>query len=57
VSDLINTKQAAERLGKSPGTVTRLVRLGRLAPVLRGTGRTGSMWFDPEDIDAFAEAS
>jgi hypothetical protein len=54
---LLNTPQAAVRLGKSRSTITYYVRVGRLTPALRGEGRTGGFWFNAADVDALAEAS
>ena len=51
-TDLLSTKQTAERLGVSVSTVSRLVAAGKLTPVLRLEGKTGPMFFDPSAIAA-----
>jgi hypothetical protein len=52
---LLSTRQAAERTGKSVWTIARLVREGHLEPVLRVDGERGAMWFKAEDIEALAD--
>ena len=55
VNKMLNTQQVAKRLGKSPATINRAVRLGRLTPDLEGDGDTGARWYLPETIDAYVE--
>ena len=51
-SDLLSTRDIAERKGVAPTTVARWVNAGRLTPVLRLPGIRGAMFFDPADVDA-----
>ena len=54
-SDLLTTAQAAERLGVSVSTVSRLVAAGTLEPALKSYGLRGPMWFRAVDVDDLAE--
>ena len=51
-SDLLSTKQVAERRGVTVSAVSRWVTAGKLTPALKLEGRTGAMWFRPADVDA-----
>lgn len=53
-TDLITTRQAAERLGVTVSTVSRWAASGKLVPALRLEGLRGPMWFRPADVDALA---
>jgi predicted DNA-binding transcriptional regulator AlpA len=50
-SDLIPTREAVQRLGKSVSTICRMVANGELTPALRLDGLRGAMWFRPSDIE------
>lgn len=52
MTNLLTTKEAAERLGVTVYTVARYAREGRLTPALRLPGIRGAMFFQPEDIEA-----
>ncbi len=51
----IPTSEVADRLGRTVRQVHYLIEAGRIAPVLKGTGPRGPMFFDPADVDALAE--
>lgn len=51
-TDLISTKDIAERKGVNPTTVARWVKSGRLTPQLKLPGIRGAMFFSIEDVDA-----
>lgn len=51
LTELITTAQVAERLGKTPRTVQRMVASGALVPAATFPGKTGANLFDPSDID------
>lgn len=51
-SELLSTRQAAERHGVSVWTIARRVRDGDLEPALRLEGRTGAMLFTADAVDA-----
>ena len=53
-SDLLSTKQVAERCGVHVATVSRWVTSGKLTPALKLEGKTGVMLFRPADVDALA---
>lgn len=55
--ELVTTAEVADRLGCDVRTVHRMVRTGRLTPVQKLPGRTGSYVFSPADIDALAAAT
>jgi excisionase family DNA binding protein len=54
-SVLINTREAANRLGVTPRTIARMVERGVLEPKYRGSGRRGVFLFNARDIDQIAE--
>jgi excisionase family DNA binding protein len=57
-TDLLSTKQAAERMGVSVSTISRLVASRKLTPALRLEGKTGPMFFNQEDVEsAITEAA
>lgn len=47
---LLTTKEVAERLGVSVAKVHRLILKGDLKPVTKADGRTGSYYFDEDDL-------
>lgn len=51
---VLTSKQAADLLGCSVSTISRMVADGRLTPVLRIEGLRGPMFFDADDIAAAA---
>lgn len=52
---LLTTLQAAQILGKSHDTVTRLAAAGEIAAT-KMPGRTGSYIFTPESVEAYLHA-
>jgi DNA-binding transcriptional MerR regulator len=54
-SDLIPTKDVADRLGVTRRQVHYLIETGRLTPAIKGTGPRGPMFFDPAAVDALAD--
>lgn len=51
--DLLTTAQVAQKLGKSPRTVHRLVAAGRLVPAMTAPGgQHGAYLFSPEAVEA-----
>lgn len=54
-SDLLSTKQVAERRGVTVSTVSRWVASGKLRPLLKLEGKTGAMLFRPEDVDSLGD--
>jgi excisionase family DNA binding protein len=48
----LKTKEAAEYLGCSKSHIEKLVRSGKLYPLLVGKGK---WWFDIVDLDKFVE--
>ena len=50
----IPSAEACERLGIDRSTLSRWVAAGRITPTLRLPGATGSMLFDPADVDRIA---
>lgn len=51
---LLSTREAAKRLGMTPGTVNRLARQSKLEAIHQGPGIRGPRFFDPEVVAAFA---
>lgn len=54
---LLTTNEACERLYVSRSTLTRWVKAGRLRPVRKLPGRTGSFLFRLADVKALAGAA
>lgn len=52
---LLTVKDVAERLDVSIAKVHRLITKGALTPAAKADGQTGSLYFRPEDIDAYLE--
>lgn len=52
VHELLPTAEVATRLGKDVSTVLRMVKAGRISPVIKTPGLRGAYLFDPEDIAA-----
>lgn len=50
--DLIDTTEAARRVGVNRSTLTRWVGGGRIKPALVVPGYRGNFLFDPDDLDA-----
>ena len=50
-TELLTSRQAAERLEKDRSTISRWVAQGRLKVALRGTGVRGEQFFHPDDVD------
>jgi predicted site-specific integrase-resolvase len=48
--DYLTTREAAETLGIRSQTLLYHIQMGRISPVLRGSGRTGTMFFRPSDV-------
>lgn len=55
ISELLPTADVAARLGKDVSTVLRMVKAGRLTPVVKTPGLRGAYLFDPEDVAALLE--
>ena len=47
----IPSAEACERLGIDRSTLSRWVAAGRITPTFRLPGATGSMLFDPKDVE------
>jgi len=56
-TETVPTAEAAELLGVHPSTLTRWVARKKITPVLRGSGGTGEMFFDPADIKRLRDTS
>lgn len=54
MDSLIPTAEVADRLGRTVRQVHYLIEAGRLAPVMKGNGPRGPMFFDPTVVDALA---
>lgn len=54
MSDLLNTKQAAEIIGESVSTVTRLANKGKLRVHVKVPGLRGAMLFRRSDVERLA---
>ena len=52
---LLTTREAASRLRRTPDTVLRMIRDGRLSAV-KGPGRTSAYLIDEADIAAYLDA-
>lgn len=52
MADLIGTTEAAKRKGVDRTTFFRWVQLGHIKPVMKMSGKTGAMLFDPTEVDA-----
>lgn len=52
-SELLTTREVAERLDTTTSTVNRWVNAGKLAPTVNFPGQTGARLFDPKSVDAF----
>lgn len=48
--NLKTTAEVAKEVERSVATITRYVKAGRIAPVVRGDGIRGQMWFNPSDV-------
>ena len=48
---LLSTRDAAQRLGVSVPTVTKLARDGVLVPAAKAPGRRGAYLFDEHDVE------
>ncbi|MGQ7788749.1 MerR family transcriptional regulator [Nesterenkonia sp. K-15-9-6] len=55
MSDLLSTKQAAERIGKSPEAIRWHVKEGNLTPTVKMPGESGAYLFHPADVDALRQ--
>ena len=53
--ELIDTAEAAQRLGISRSTLTRWVSAGRIEPAFTVPGYRGNFLFDPADVSALKE--
>jgi len=53
--DLLTSAEAAQLLGVSQSTLSRLVTTGRLRPALRAPGKVGACFFRPADVHRFIE--
>ena len=53
--NLLTTKQAAERLGRTVRQVHYLVQQGDLSPVSRLEGPRGALFFAEAEVDRLAE--
>lgn len=53
---LLTTAQVAERLGKTPRTVQRMVAAGVLIPFATLPGKTGAHLFKPDDVERLRES-
>lgn len=51
-SDLLSTRDVAERKNVTTTTVARWVAAGRLTPAFQGPGIRGAMFFTPASVDA-----
>ena len=51
----IPTSEVADRLGRSVRQVHYLIEAGRLAPVMKGNGPRGPMFFDPAAVAELAD--
>lgn len=49
---LLTSQEVADRLGKSPRTVHRLVTSGALVPVRKLAGRNGAFLFLASDVES-----
>ncbi len=49
--DVLSSAEAAERLDIDRSTLSRWVASGRIAPVIRGGGTNGAMFFSSDDVD------
>lgn len=49
---LLPSVEVCERLNIDRSTLSRWVQIGRITPAMRLPGKTGSMLFSPEDVDA-----
>lgn len=54
-TDLLTSRQAAERLGVSVATLTRWVRAGKITPASQVPHYRGALFFDPADVKALAD--
>lgn len=52
-AELLTTRQAAERLGKSIATITRLARTGALRSEWKAPGDTGAFYFTADALDEY----
>lgn len=55
MSELLTSRQAAERLGTTTTTINRWAKSGRLAPALQVPGYNGAHLFKVEDVEAVRE--
>jgi predicted site-specific integrase-resolvase len=49
---LLASVQVCKQVGIDRSTLSRYVQLGRITPAMRLPGKTGSMLFDPADVEA-----
>lgn len=54
MSNLLSTKEAAETLGESIRTVTRLANAGTLRVEMKAPGLRGAMFFRRSDVERLA---
>lgn len=52
--NLLNTREAAERLGVSVDTVNRWARIGKLTPEVQLAGPRGARLYDANAVEALA---
>lgn len=56
MNDLLGTKEASEILGMgAPSTLSRWVQIGKITPIGKLAGRTGSYVFTREQIEAYRD--
>jgi excisionase family DNA binding protein len=53
----IRSVEAAQLLGIDRSTLTRWVKAGKIAPIVRGEGVRGEMFFNRADVLALAKAA
>lgn len=57
MSDLLDTKAAAPRIGVAPGTLENWRTQGVGPRFIKANGRRGRVFYDPADIEAWKEAN
>jgi len=53
---VIPTAEVADRLGRTVRQVHYLIEAGRLAPIIKGNGPRGPMFFDAAEVDRLRAA-
>lgn len=53
IGDLLTAREVAEKIGRTPRDVSRLVKSGELLPAFRAPGLRGAMFFTHAEVEHY----